>query len=102
MYEKNDINDEQKKVLGHDLDILISQVVEYYDIKELNEIPKKDIKKIPKIDELTYEGINDTIRFANNQLLVKSTEKIIKYTLKDIIKAIELCSEKIIEEIGEV
>ena len=50
----------------------------------------------------SYEGINDTIIFTNNQLLTKTSGQIKRYALDDIVKGIEICAQKIIEEIGDL
>lgn len=102
MYEKSIVDEEHGNILNHDLEILTQEISNYYNINELKELTEKQIEFLPKIDEMTYEGINDTIRFTNNQLLTKTSGQIKKYVLDDIVKGIEICAQKIIEEIGDL
>lgn len=102
MHEKSIVDEEHGNILNHDLEILTQEISNYYNINELKELTEKQIEFLPKIDEMTYEGINDTIRFTNNQLLTKTSGQIKKYALDDIVKGIEICAQKIIEEIGDL
>lgn len=102
MHEKSIVDEEQGNILNHDLEILTQEISNYYNINELKELTEKQIEFLPKIDEMTYEGINDTIRFTNNQLLTKTSGQIKRYALDDIVKGIEICAQKIIEEIGDL
>ena len=72
------------------------------DSQELRNILDEEIEQIPIIDELTYDGINDTINFTNKQLTKEINSKTIKYDLNDIVNGIEICVKKIIDELGEL
>jgi hypothetical protein len=115
MYYKNtfDINNidnellniehlEEKSEINNDVEILTKKLSEYYKIKELRNILDEEIEQIPSIDELTYDGINDTINFTNKQLTKEINSKTIKYDLNDIVNGIEICVKKIIDELGEL
>ena len=92
---------EEKSELNQDIETLTKEIAKYYKINELREISEEEISKIPNIDELTYDGINDTIRYTNSQLLKETNREIIKYNLNDIIDGIETCTQKIIDGLGE-
>lgn len=90
---------EEKSELNQDIETLTKQIAKYYKIDELRELTLEELNSIPKIDEMTYDGINTTINFTNNQLQRDSNKEIIKYDIQSIIEGIEICSNKILEEL---
>ena len=115
MYYKNafDINNidyellnieyiEEKSEVNRDVETLTKKIAEYYKINELRKLTSDEINSIPVIDELTYDGINDTINFTNKQLTKEPNVESVKYDLNDMINGIEICAQKIINELGEL
>lgn len=115
MYYKNafDINNidyellnieyiEEKSEVNRDVETLTKKIAEYYKINELRKLTSDEINSIPVIDELTYDGINDTINFTNKQLTKELNVESVKYDLNDMINGIEICAQKIINELGEL
>lgn len=115
MYYKNtfDINNidnellniehlEEKSEVNQDVETLTNQIAKYYHINELRNIKDEELNSIPRIDEMTYDGINDTINFTNKQLTKETKNETLKYTLEDIVNGIEFCTKKILDEIGEL
>lgn len=115
MYYKNafDINNidnellniehlEEKSEVNKDVETLTRKIAEYYKIQELRNITKEEINEIPIMDEITYDGINDTINFTNKQLTKEINNESVKYSLNDMINGIETCVQKIIDELGEL
>lgn len=108
-FDINDINNEllniehldEKSELTHDVDIHLKEIANRYDIKDLKELTEEEINEIPKIDEMTYEGINTTIRYINKQMKEENSNKPIRYTLEDVINGIETCTKKIVEELNK-
>lgn len=115
MFYKNnfnikDINNEllniehldEKSELAHDVDIHLKDIASYYNITDLKELTEEEISIIPKIDEMTYEGINTTIRYINKQMKEENLNKPIRYTLEDVIKGIETCTKRIVNELNQM
>lgn len=108
-FDINDINNEllniehldEKSELTHDVDIHLKEIATRYNIKDLKELTEEEINEIPKIDEMTYEGINTTIRYINKQMKEENSNKPIRYTLEDVINGIETCTKKIVEELNK-
>ena len=109
-FDIKDINNEllnvehldEKSELTHDVDIHLKDIASYYNITELKELTEEEINLIPKIDEMTYEGINTTIRYINKQMKEENLNKPIRYTLEDVINGIEICTKKIVNEIDQM
>ena len=109
-FDIKDINNEllnvehldEKSELTHDVDIHLKDIASYYNITELKELTEEEINLIPKIDEMTYEGINTTIRYINKQMKEQNLSKPIRYTLEDVINGIEICTKKIVNEIDQM
>lgn len=115
MFYKNnfnikDINNEllniehldEKSELAHDVDIHLKDIASYYNITDLKELTEEEINIIPKIDEMTYEGINTTIRYINKQMKEENLNKPIRYTLEDVINGIETCTKRIVNELNQM
>ena len=108
-FDINDINNEllniehldEKSELTHDVDIHLKEIANRYNIKDLEELTEEEINEIPKIDEMTYEGINTKIRYINKQMKEENSNKPIRYTLEDVINGIETCTKKIVEELNK-
>ena len=93
---------EEKSEINNDVEILTKKLSEYYKIKVLRNILDEEIDQIPSIDELTYDGINDTINFTNKQLTKEINSKTIKYDLNQMINGIEIVSKLVIEELNKL
>lgn len=105
MYEKsNDIiaNPEEKNPISKDVEILTRDISNFYNIDKLNELSQEEIKDLPIIEELPYDGINATINFTNHQLANEINNTITKYNLDIIITGIENVSKLIVEEIEKL
>lgn len=108
-FDINDINNEllniehldEKSELTNDVDIHLKDIAIHYEIKDLKELTEEEILSIPKIEEMTYDGINTTIRYINKQMKEENLNKPVKYTLEDIINGIEICTKKIVEELNQ-
>lgn len=108
-FDINDINNEllniehldEKSELTHDVDIHLKEIANRYNIKDLEELTEEEINEIPKTDEMTYEGINTTIRYINKQMKEENSNKPIRYTLEDVINGIETCTKKIVDELNK-
>jgi hypothetical protein len=92
---------DEKSELTHDVDIYLKDVAKYYKINDLREITEEEINNLPEIEEMTYDGINTTIRFINNQVKQENNNKPIRYNLEDIINGIETCTRKIVDELTQ-
>ena len=102
MHEKSIVDEEHGNILNHDLEILTQEISNYYNINELKELTEKQIEFLPKIDEMTYEGINTTIRYINKQMKEENLNKPIRYTLEDVINGIETCTKRIVNELNQM
>lgn len=108
-FDINDINNEllniehldEKSELTNDTDIHLKDIAKYYEIEDLKELKEEEIQSIPTIEEMTYEGINTTIRYINKQMKEENLNRPIRYTLDDIINGIETCTKKIVEELNQ-
>lgn len=92
----------EKTSLNNDIDYFTIKLKEYYEINALEEIEESLIENLPKIDELTYEGINTTIRFTNSQLINNTTNKVMSFTKEELINSIEIVSNLIVEKLKEL
>lgn len=109
-FDIKDINNEllnvehldEKSELTHDVDIHLKDIASYYNITDLKELTEEEINIIPKIDEMTYEGINTTIRYINKQMKEENLNKPIRYTLEDVINGIETCTKRIVNELNQM
>lgn len=109
-FDTKDINNEllnvehldEKSELTHDVDIHLKDIASYYNITDLKELTEEEINIIPKIDEMTYEGINTTIRYINKQMKEENLNKPIRYTLEDVINGIETCTKRIVNELNQM
>lgn len=93
---------DEKSELAHDVDIHLKDIASYYNITDLKELTEEEINIIPKIDEMTYEGINTTIRYINKQMKEENLNKPIRYTLEDVINGIETCTKRIVNELNQM
>ena len=50
---------------------------------------------------MTYDGINETIRYINKQMKEEHLTKPIRYTINDIINGIEICTKRIVKELKQ-
>ena len=108
-FDIKDINNEllnvehldEKSELTHDVDIHLKDIASYYNITDLKELTEEEINIIPKIDEMTYDGINTTIKYINKQMKEDNLNKPIRYSLEDVINGIETCTKKIVEELNK-
>lgn len=109
-FDIKDINNEllnvehldEKSELTHDVDIHLKDIASYYNITDLKELTEEEINIIPKIDEMTYEGINTTIRYINKQMKEENLNKPIRYTVEDVINGIEICTKRIVNELNQM
>ena len=108
-FDINDINNEllnieqldEKSELTHDVDIHLKDIVIHYNISDLKELTEEELNSIPVIEEMTYEGINTTIRYINQQMKEENLNKPIRYTIEDVINGIETCTKKIVDELKQ-
>lgn len=97
-----DINKEEKNPINQDVEILTKQIAEYYQIDELEEIEEQDIKELPLIEELPFDGINTTVMYTNYQLTNDIHSSTLRYDLNQIINGIEIVSKLIVEELKKL
>jgi hypothetical protein len=108
-FDINDINNEllnvehldEKSELTHDVDIHLKDIAIHYNISDLKELTEEELNSIPVIEEMTYEGINTTIRYINQQMKEENLNKPIRYTIEDVINGIETCTKKIVDELKQ-
>ena len=90
---------EEKNPINQDVEVLTKQIAEYFQINELEEIEEQDIKEIPVIEELPFDGINTTVVYTNYQLTNDIHAHPVKYDFNQIINGIEIVAKFIVEEL---
>jgi len=94
---------EKKDLLNKETKKISSDLAKYYDLVLLRHITDKEIDTLPFMDEIEYNGINESIDYNNMEIEYEdnSDYKLQVFSKEDFIKGIERCSNFIIDRLIE-
>lgn len=94
---------EKKELLNKETKKVSQDLGEYYKLSTLRHITSDELDNLPVMDEIEYDGINDSIDFNNAEITYKdkSDYELIAFSKDDFIKGIERCSNYIIDRLIE-
>lgn len=94
--EKKDLLNKETKKVSKDLS-------NYYGLNLLRNITSDEINSLPLMDEIEYDGINESINFNNMEIEFEdnSDYQLQIFSKDDFIKGVERCSNYIIDRLIE-
>ena len=94
--EKKDLLNKETKKVSKDLS-------NYYGLNLLRNITSDEINSLPLMDEIEYDGINESINFNNMEIEFEdnSDYQLQIFSKDDFIKGVERCSNFIIDRLIE-
>lgn len=95
-HEKKDLLNKETKKVSRDL-------AKYYNLVLLRHITDIEISTLPLMDEIEYDGINESIDYNNMEIEYEdnSLYKLQVFSKEDFIKGVERCSNYIIDRLIE-
>lgn len=82
---------------GRKMAFLLSK---HFELKDLRELSLEELNKLPYMDEIEFDGLNDTINFSNIEANTDNNHELIVYELEKFINGVEECSDFIINELN--
>lgn len=95
----NGVNGVRKQLLQSESVKMAVLLAKKFKLQELQTLTDEEIKSLPKMDELEFDGLNKTISYHNSEINLKIDEKLEVYKLEDFVLGIDNCSNFIIEEL---
>lgn len=95
-HEKKDLLNKETKKVSKDL-------AKYYNLVLLRHITDTEISTLPLMDEIEYDGINESIDYNNMEIEYEdnSNYELQVFSKEDFIKGVERCSNYIIDRLIE-
>ena len=91
---KNLLNKESKKMAYH--------LYHKFNLNELNLLSCDELDLLPKMKEIEFDGLNDTIRYSNSACDIDIDEELLVYKIDDFVSGIEECSQFIVDKLIEL
>lgn len=73
----------------------------YFRLGNLENISIDEINQLPKLTEIEFDGINDTINYSNFEASRDSEHELLVYKVEDFVSGIDKCSDFIINKLIE-
>ena len=90
---KNLLNQESKKMAYH--------LYNYFNLNKLDNLSVNELGLLPKMEELEFDGLNDTINYTNGAGLIDGDTNLVVYKVDDFVQGIEECSDYITNKLIE-
>lgn len=85
---KNLLNQESKKMAYH--------LYHHYNLNEVKILSCDELDLLPKMDEIEFDGLNDTIKYCNSVNDINLDSELLVYKKDEFVFGIEECSDYII------
>lgn len=92
----------RKTLLKNETAKIATLISKEYKLKWLDQLSDNEIERLTKIDELEYDGLNETLIYDNKEANDTIDYELKVYRVKDFKNGITKCSNIIIGELGNI
>ena len=87
-------NDKESKKMAY----LLSK---HFKLDDLRNLTNDEINFLPEMNEIEFDGLNDTINYTNMESNNDPGDELLVYKLDDFVLGIEQCSDYILNQLKE-
>jgi len=91
----------RKELLHNESKKMAYLLAKYFNLNDLRVLTKDELNLLPKMSEIEFDGLNDTINYTNIESNNDPGNELLVYKLEDFILGIEECSDYILKKLYE-
>lgn len=73
----------------------------HFNLSDLRTLTSEELDALPVMEEIEFDGVNDTIRYTNSEAKKNTGHELVVYKVDDFALGIEQCSDYIIDKLKE-
>lgn len=91
----------RKELLHKESKKMAYLLAKHFKLEEVRQLNEEELKSLPQMDEIEFDGLNDTIKYTNIESNSDPGNDLLVYKLEDFVLGIEECSDYILKQLND-